>query len=60
MKRIWNALRRILPELLLILAGLLIAAGCWMIYPPAGLIAAGVLLAAGVVLDVLGERSDDT
>lgn len=60
MKRVWNALRRILPELLLILAGLLIAAGCWMIYPPAGLIAAGLLLAAGVVLDVLGERSDDS
>lgn len=60
MKRIWIALRRILPELLLILAGLLIAGGVWMIYPPAGFIAAGVLLAAGVVLDVLGERSDDT
>ena len=60
MKRIWDALRRILPELLLILAGLLIAGGVWMISPPAGFIAAGVLLAAGVVLDVLGERSDDT
>ena len=36
MERVWNALRRILPELLLILAGLLIAGGVWMIYPPAG------------------------
>ncbi len=60
MERVWNALRRILPELLLILAGLLIAGGVWMIYPPAGFIAAGLLLAAGVVLDVLGERSDDS
>lgn len=34
MERVWNALRRILPELLLILAGLLIAGGVWMIYPP--------------------------
>ena len=60
MKRVWNALRRALPEALLILAGLLIAAGCWMIYPPAGFIAAGLLLAAGVALYVLCERSDDT
>lgn len=60
MERVWNALRRILPELLLILAGLLITGGVWMIYPPAGSITAGVLLAAGVVLNVLGERSDDT
>lgn len=58
MKRILSTLRRALPELLLIMAGLLVAAGAWMIYPPAGLIAAGVLLAVGVVLDVLGERSD--
>lgn len=58
MKRVLSALRRVLPELLLIMAGLLIAAGVWMIYPPAGLIAAGVLLAVGVVLDALGERSD--
>lgn len=60
MKRVLNSLRRALPEVLLILAGLLIAAGCWMIYPPAGFIAAGLLLAAGVVLDVLGERSDES
>ena len=60
MERVWNALCRILPEALLILAGLLIAAGCWMIYPPAGVLAAGLLLAAGAVLDVLGERSDDS
>ena len=60
MKRVLKFLRRALPEVLLILAGLLIAAGGWMIYPPAGLIAAGLLLAAGVVLDVLGERSDDS
>lgn len=60
MKRILSALQRALPELLLIVAGLLIAAGVWMIYPPAGLIAAGVLLVAGVVLDALGERSDST
>ncbi len=60
MKRVFQFLRRALPEVLLILAGLLIAAGCWMIYPPAGSITAGVLLAAGVVLNVLGERSDDT
>lgn len=60
MKRVLKFLRRALPEALLILAGLLIAAGCWMIYPPAGSITAGVLLAAGVVLNVLGERSDDT
>lgn len=58
MKRILSALRRALPELLLITAGLLVAAGVWMIYPPAGLIAAGVLLSVGVVLDALGERSD--
>ena len=58
MKRILSALRRALPELLLIMAGLLVAVGAWMIYPPAGRIAAGVLLAVGVVLDVLGERSD--
>ena len=58
MKRVLSALRRVLPELLLIMAGLLIAAGVWMIYPPAGLFAAGVLLAVGVVLDALGERSD--
>lgn len=60
MKRVLKFLRRALPEVLLILAGLLIAVGCWMIYPPAGFIAAGLLLAAGVVLDVLGERSDDS
>lgn len=60
MKRVFQFLRRALPDVLLILAGLLIAAGCWMIYPPAGSITAGVLLAAGVVLNVLGERSDDT
>ena len=60
MKRILTTIRRALPELLLIAGGLLIAAGVWMIYPPAGLIAAGVLLAAGVVLDALGERSDST
>ena len=58
MKRVLSALRRVLPELLLIMAGLLIAAGVWMIYRPAGLIAAGVVLAVGVVLDALGERSD--
>ena len=51
MKRVLNSLRRALPEVLLILAGLLIAAG---------LIAAGLLLLAGVVLDVLGERSDES
>lgn len=60
MKHVFNSLRRALPEVLLILAGLLIAGGVWMIYPPAGFIAAGLLLAAGVVLDVLGERSDDS
>ncbi len=60
MKLIWTALRKALPDFLLILAGLLIAGGVWMIYPPAGSITAGVLLAAGVVLNVLGERSDDT
>lgn len=60
MKRVLKFLRRALPEVLLILAGLLIAAGCWMIYPPAGFIVAGLLLAAGVALDVLGERSDDS
>lgn len=60
MKLIWTALRRALPDFLLILAGLLIAGGVWMIYPPAGSITAGVLLAAGVILNVLGERSDDT
>lgn len=60
MKRVLKFLRRALPEVLLILAGLLIAGGVWMIYPPAGSITAGVLLVAGVVLAVLGERSDDT
>lgn len=60
MKLIWTALRKVLPDFLLILAGLLIAGGVWMIYPPAGLITAGVLLAVGVYLSILGERSDDT
>ena len=34
MKLIWTALRKALPDFLLILAGLLIAGGVWMIYPP--------------------------
>ena len=58
MKRILSALRRALPELLLITAGLLVAAGVWMIYPPAGLIAAGVFLLAGAVLSALGGGGD--
>lgn len=58
MERISHFLRRVVPDLLLIVAGLMISAGVWMIYPPGGLIVAGVLLAAGVVLDSLGERSD--
>ena len=60
MKLIWTALRKALPDFLLILAGLLIAGGVWIIYPPAGLITAGVLRAVGVYLSILGERSDDT
>ena len=56
MKRILSALRRALPELLLIMAGLLVAAGAWMIYPPAGLIAAGGLMQYCVVLGVPGGR----
>lgn len=60
MKKIVKTLRAALPDLLLVLAGGLVAAGIGMIYVPAGVIAAGVLLAAGVILDGLDERSDGT
>lgn len=60
MEKIMNALRAAMPDLLLVLAGGLVAAGIGMIYVPAGVIAAGVLLAVGVILDGLDERSDGT
>lgn len=60
MNRFFRALRAALPDLLLILAGGLIATGTALIHLPAGLIVAGILLATGVILDGFDERSDDS
>lgn len=50
-----------LPDLLRDLAGIgavvLIAYGCWLIYQPAGFIAAGILILAGVLASASRSRA---
>ena len=57
----FSALAGLAPDMrdVFVLAGTgLIGAGCWMVYPPAGLIAPGAILVAVAVLGVRAGRSD--
>ena len=44
------------PDSLMVLGGASIAYGAWMVYPPAGFIAAGALLIAAGVLAARGAQ----
>ncbi len=64
MKLLGAALRVVavaMPGLVRDLAGLcgvgLVSYGAWLIYPPAGFIAAGILLIVGTLLVALGNRA---
>lgn len=41
-------------DVLAVMAAALITAGCWWIYPPAGLIALGAIVLAGLCLGLRG------